>query len=141
MGVILVSTVSGSGQPACDSGTHLVTNVAACVGGVDESLLRAQALDCVNRVRNEINMHDWRFLKRSVASTAFVAGTSTYTLPTTFKSPSFFRVLDTNGKPYIDLEYKDDAWFAHAEPLQTMTGTPVTYTLRNTFNDGLVTFY
>lgn len=141
MGVILVSTVSGSGQPACDSGAHLVTNVAACVGGVDESLLRAQALDCVNRARNEINMHDWRFLKRSVTSTAFVAATATYTLASAFKSPSSFRLLDSNGKPYRDLQYVDDATMTHSLPQQTLTGPPTIYSLRNTFNDGFITFY
>lgn len=132
---------SGGGQPGCESGSHLVDAVAAAVGGVDESNVRVQALDCVNRARNEINMHDWRFLKRSIASTAFVAGTSTYSLPTVFKSPSYFRLLDTTSKPFRDLVYIDDAAMTHSVPQQNLSGTPTAYNLRNTFNDGLITFY
>lgn len=137
---VVVST-SGGGQPGCESGSHLVDSVAACVGGVDESNVRAQALDAVNRARSEVNMHDWRFLKRSVASTALTASTSTYTLPTTFKSPGFFRLIDTNGKPYRDLEYMDDIALSHWASQQTMSGAPLIYSLRNTFNDGLITLF
>lgn len=137
----IVVSSSGGGQPGCESGAHLVDNVASAFGGIDENNLRAQALDCVNRARNEINMHDWRFLKRSVTSSAFTAATATYTLPTTFKSPAFFRVLDNNGKAFRDLEYKDDAALTHWLPQQTQTGVPSLYSLRNTFNDGFVTFY
>jgi len=140
MSTYVVST-SGGGQPGCESGTHLVDAVASSVGGVDEDNVRVQALDCINRARNEINMHDWRFLKRTVSSTAFVASTATYTLPTTFKSPSFFRILDSSGKPYRDLQYVDDATMAHWISQQTLGGPPVSYSLRNTFSDGLITFY
>lgn len=137
----VVVTTIGGGQPGCESGAHLVDSVASCVGGVDETNVRVQALDCINRARSEINMHDWRFLKRTVASTAFSASTATYTLSTAFKSPSFFRILDANGKPYRDLQYLDDASMVHAVPQQTLTGPPAAYSLRNTFNDGLITFY
>lgn len=140
MPAIVVST-SGGGQPGCSSGSHLVDSVASVIGGVDETNVRVQALDCINRARNEINMHDWRFLKRAVTSTAFMASTATYTLATTFKSPSFFRVLDSNGKPYRDLTYVDDISMTHAVPQQTQVGVPTLYSLRNTFNDGLITFY
>lgn len=140
MSTYVVST-SGGGQPGCQSGAHLVDNVAACVGGVDENNVRVQALDCINRARNEINMHDWRFLKRTITSTALTASTATYTLPSVFKSPSFMRILDSNGKPYRDLRYIDDASMVHAAPQQTLTGVPYLYSLRNTFNDGLATFY
>lgn len=137
---IVVST-SGGGQPGCESGLHLVDSVSACVGGVDEPNIRVQALDGINRARSEINMHDWRFLKRSVTSTAFVASTQTYTLPTTFKSPSFFRLIDTSSKPYRDLIYIDDAAMTHSVPQQNLSGAPSAYSLRNTFNDGLISFY
>jgi len=137
---IVVST-SGGGQPSCGAGNDLVTQVASVIGGSDEDNIRAQALDCINRARSEINMHDWRFLKRTVTSTAFVAATQTYTLPTTFKSPAFFHLLDTNGKPYRDLQYIDDASFTHAVPQQNISSIPAAYSLRNTFNDGLISFY
>lgn len=137
----IVIATSVSGQPSCESGAHLVDNVASVVGGVDEDNLRVQALDCINRARSEINMHDWRFLKRTVTSTAFVAATATYSLPSAFKAPSFFRLLDINGKPYRDLQYMDDASLAHATPQQTLTGPPSAYSLRNSFNDGLITMY
>jgi hypothetical protein len=115
--------------------------VAACIGGVDEDNVRVQALHCVNRARNEVNMHDWRFLKRSVASTAFTNATATYSLPTTFKSPSWFQILDSNSKPFRDLVYTDDAALVHSSPQQTLSGPPSIYSLRNTFEDGLITFY
>lgn len=140
MGTYVLAT-SGGGQPGCESGQHLVDSVASLVGGVDEDNVRVQALDCVNRARNEINMHDWRFLKRTVTSTAFVASTQTYSLPAAFKSPGFFRVLDSNGKPYRDLQYMDDIDMTHVVPQQTLTGTPSAYSLRNSFNDGLISFY
>lgn len=140
MTTVVVST-SGGGQPGCESGAHLVDSVAAAFGGVDEDNVRVQALDCINRARNEINMHDWRFLKRTVSSTAFTAATATYTLPSAFKSPGFFRVLDSNSKPQADLHYMDDISFVHWMPQQTTTGMPYIYSLRNTFNDGLITFY
>src|ERR1044072_3397581 len=140
MANIVVST-TGGGQPSCPAGNDLVTPGAAGVGGVDENNVRAQALDCINRVRSEINMHAWRFLKRHISSTAFVAGQATYTLPTAFKSPSYMRILDTQGRPYLDLEYIDDAMLVHAVPQQTLTGPPSAYAIRNSFNDGLITFY
>jgi len=141
----IVVPSSGGGQPGISGGggggSTLVDQVAAVVGGVDEDSVRVQALEAVNRARNEINMHDWRFLKRTVTSTAFVSGTATYTLPTIFKSPGFFRVLDSNSKPYRDLIYMDDADLSHAVPQQTLSGCPAAYSLRNTFADGLITFY
>jgi len=110
-------------------------------GGVDEDNVRVEALGALNRCRNEINMHDWRFLKRSVGSTAFTAATATYSLPAAFKSPSFFRLIDSNSKPFRDLVYVDDATKVHASPQQTLSGPPSIYSLRNSFNDGLITFY
>src|SRR5262245_7686466 len=94
----IVIATTGGGQPACASGSHMVNEVAAIVGGVDEDNIRVQALDCLNRVRGELNMHPWRFLKTHINSTALSAGTATYTLPATFKSPSYFRILDSTSK-------------------------------------------
>lgn len=144
MSTLIVGT-GGSGQPGISGGSGggstLVTQVASAVGGADEDNVRLQALDSLNRCRNEINMHDWRFLKRTVSSTAFVAGTATYSLPAVFKSPSFFRLLDTNSKQYRDLIYVDDATKTHSLTQQTHTGPPSIYSLRNSFADGLITFY
>lgn len=137
----IVLPVSGSGQPTGPSGSSLVSQVARIVGGENEDSIRSQALDCLNRVRMELNMHDWRFLKTQIASTAFVAGDQTYSLGSAFKSPSYMRLLDSNGLPFGDIIYQDDENFAHLYPQQTNGGAPRWYTIRNTFADGLVTFY
>lgn len=136
-----VGGLAGGGQGGSCSGVELVSQVTRIVGGEDENSVRAHALALLNGVRDELNMHDWRFLKKSVASTAFTAATSTYSLGGTFKSPGYFRVLDSNGKPYCDLRYIDDATMNHAIPQQTLSGVPAFYSLRNTFGDGLITFY
>lgn len=149
MATILISTPSsgaagglaGGGQPGSCSGAEMVSQVAAMCGGEDETGVRVRALKSLNGVRDELNMHDWRFLKKSVASTAFTASTSTYSLGGQFKSPGYFYVLDSNGKPFVDLDYVDDATVNHSIPQRNITGVPTIYSLRNTFGDGLITFY
>lgn len=137
----LIVTGSGSGQTSVGSGSSLVSSVATIVGGVDENTVRAQALDCLNRVRTLMNKRDWKYTKTTASPITLVAGTSTYTLPSAFKRPSFARLLDTNSKPDADLVYQDDAWLNHQFPDQESTGKPVYYLLRNTYDDGSITVF
>ena len=134
-------TSSGSGQATCGLGNDLVSQVARVVGGEDKNTIRAQALDCINRVVDRMSRKDWRFLKTTATAITLVNGTKTYTLPTTFKSPSHAVLLDTNSKPDHSLIYQDDAWWSHAQPDQESTGQPVYYLLRNAFGDGLISVY
>lgn len=134
-------TSSGSGQTTCGPGNKHVTEVARVVGGEDKDSIRSQALDCINRVVDRLSRRDWRFLKTTASPITLVANTQTYTLPTTFKSPSFARLLDASSKPDHDLIYQDDAWWSHSQPDQESTGQPKYYLLRNQFGDGLVSLY
>jgi hypothetical protein len=134
-------TSSGSGQATCGLGNDHVTQVARVVGGEDKMSIRAQALDCINRVVDRLSRRDWRFLKTTASAITLVNGTKTYTLPTAFKSPSYARLLDTGGVPDHDLVYVDDAWWSHSQEDQENTGQPLYYLLRNAFGDGLVTVF
>jgi hypothetical protein len=138
---VIVSPITGSGQTTALTGKQIVDEVARVVGGETENSIRNAGLACVNRCRRELNQHDFRFTKVSIASTAFVAAQQTYTLPSAFKKPAMFFLLDVNGKHYRDLQYFDDIYFTHWLPQQTLQQTPMIYTLRNDFADGLISFY
>ena len=137
----LTVTLSGSGETTCGSGAHLVNEVARIVGDETDSNIRSQALDCINRIRTQLNKKEWRFKKTTAAAITLVNGTKTYTLPSAFNRPSFARLLDTNSKPDADLIYADDAWFSHIQMDQEHTGQPLYYMLRNHFADGLITVF
>lgn len=141
MSDVLVAASSGGGQATCGSGAHVVTDIARCVGADDNASLRTQALSCANRIVHELNMHDWRFLKRTYGAITLVNGTRTYTLPGAFKSPVYARLLDTSARPDADLQYQDDAWMSHYIVDQEATGRPYWYSIRNAFNDALISLY
>ena len=141
MSDVVVVQSSGSGQTGTESGARLVSEVARVVGGENETLVRNQALDCLNRVRGSLNKRDWRFMKTTHTAITLVNGTKTYSLPSAFKSPAYARLLDTSSRPDGDLLYADDAWFSHWLPDQETTGKPQRYLLRNNFGDGLITVF
>lgn len=136
-----VLTVSGSGQTGVTNGGNLVTQIAAVVGGQSETSVRAQALDCLNRVRIEMNQHDWRFMQTSDNPITLIAGTQTYTLEPTFRKPKYVGLIDATGVKAYDLNYKDDAILSHETPAQTNSGVPFFYWMRNDFSDGLISLY
>lgn len=137
----LIITTTGSGQTTCGPGRHLVDEVAAIVGGVDENNIRAQALDCINRTRTMLNKRDLGFTKTTAGAITLVSGTRTYALPSAFKRPGYARLLDANNRQDMDLVYQDDAWFSHQTPDQETPGKPYYYSLRNAFGDGLISLY
>lgn len=141
MSDVVVVTSSGSGQASAGTGAAKVTEVARVVGGQDENEIRGQALDCLNRTRKHLNTMDWRFLKTNASNITLVASTATYSLPTDFKSPSYARLLDTNGKQDKELRYVPDEVLTHWVADQESTGQPVYYSLRNSYADGLITVY
>jgi hypothetical protein len=131
----------GSGQTGASSGHDLVTQIARVIGGEGENAIRAQALDCLNRVRIELNQHDWRFMKTTDDPITLVLGTSTYSLDSTFRKPSHALLIDASAIPQYDLRYQDEEWFSHELPRQDITGLPMYYFLRNDFSDGIVSIY
>lgn len=138
---IVVST-SGSGQTTGPSGSYLVDQISAIIGGVDETNARMQSLACLNRIRTRLNKREWHWTKTTHANITLVNATQTYALPTAFDKASFARLMDVStSKPYLDLIYKDDNDFAHWLEPQTDTGPPQYYTLRNTFADGLISVF
>lgn len=137
----LVVQISGSGQPTCSAGNEMVSQVARAVGGEDENSVRAQALDSINNVRAELDMHNLQFMKRTLTPATLLNGIRTYSLGSTFKSQAYMRLFDANSKPYSDLGYVDDATLNHFLPQQTATGLPTLYSVRNSFNDGLISVY
>jgi len=130
--------ISTSGQTKCAAGRDLVSQVARIVGGESEPLIRAQALDCINRVRLRMNKRNWRFQKYTNAAITLVSGTQTYSLDSTFKSPSHVQLLNTSSEPEHTLRYVDDAWLAQNRERQTDTGRPQWYWMRNTFQDAQI---
>ena len=136
-----VVSTSGGGQTRCDPGNKMTAAVARIVGGEDEPLVRGSATAAINRVRLRLNGMDWNFTKTTNSDITLVDGTQTYSLSTSFKKPSFAILRDTNSKPGRTLEYKDDAWLADWLPVQTETGDPLYYTLRNAQEDGLISLY
>lgn len=133
---------SGSGQTGVSIGSRLVSQVARIVGGESEPQVRVFAVDCINRVRIELNQHEFVFMKRTDAPITLINGTDTYSLESTFIKPAYARLITDDGMPYSDLEYYDEQRFAHLQTSQQdHRGLPTIYVLRNAFQDGLVTLY
>lgn len=135
------TSLSTAAQSGVGTGAQLVTQIARICGGESEGEIRTQALDCLNRVRRELNQHDWRFMKTTDAPITLVSGTSTYDLQSTFRKPSFAVLIDSAGDQKFDLEYLNDEMAAHSEPDKAQNGQPVFYLLRNDYQDGLVTLF
>lgn len=135
-----VTSLDSAAQAGVGTGAQLVTQIARICGGESEGEIRAQALDCLNRVRRELNQHDWRFMKTTDAPITLVSGTATYALESTFRKPSFAYLIDSTGTQKFSLQYLDDETANSAEPDRETTGQPVFYMLRNDYQDGLVTF-
>ncbi len=136
-----VLTATASGQTGAGTGARLVTQIARCVGGESEGEIRAQALDCLNRVRVELNQHDWKFMKRTDSPITLSDGTATYSLQAAFRKPSYAVMIDAAGEQQLVLDYVDDEVFAHDKPIRSPSGPTAWYSLRNDFEDGLVTLY
>lgn len=135
------TSLDTSAQAGVGTGAQLVTQIARVVGGESEGEIRAQSLDCLNRVRRELNQHDWRFMKTTDSPITLVSGTSTYSLQSTFRKPSFAYLIDAAGDQKFDLEYLDDEKASHLEPDKAQIGQPLYYLLRNDYSDGLVTLF
>jgi hypothetical protein len=136
-----VTSLDTASQAGVGTGAALVTQIARICGGESENEIRSQALDCLNRVRRELNQHDWRFMKTTDDPITLVNGTATYALQSTFRKPSFAVLIDIDAQPRYTLDYLDDETGAHTDPDKTSTGLPVFYLLRNDYQDGLVTLY
>lgn len=136
-----ILTANASGQTAVGLGAQLVTQIARIIGGESEGEIRAQALDCLNRVRTELNQHDWRFVKTTQDPITLVNQQSTYSLAAAFRKPSFARLIDAAALPFKHLEYEDDVVWSRRQEIQSQTGLPVWYTLRNDFDDGLIQLF
>ena len=139
MSHLIVSSATGSGQTGITSGSNLVTQIARIVGGEGEPEIRNQALDALNRVRIELNNHDWRFMKTTDDPITLADGTATYTLERTFRKPSYAMLIDAAGDQKFNLDYLDDETSARIPYDRAATGQPTCYFLRNDFEDGLVT--
>lgn len=138
----IVLTPTGSGQAGVTNGRDIVSQVARIAGGEGEVLIRQQALDCVNRVRIEINQHELTFTKTTDSPITLVTGTSTYSLSTQFNKPSYCVLIDASGFRFSNLDFYDDQYFSHLIPnQQPSNGIPRIYTLRNSFGDGLIGIY
>lgn len=137
----IVLTPTDSGQTGVLTGHNLVSQVARIAGGEGEILIRAQALDCLNRARIEMNQYDWRFSKVTFAPITLVVGTRTYSLPTAFKKPCNARLIDSAGNGYATLVYRDDTESWRLDQKQSEGGNPYWYRLRNEFGDGLIDVY
>ena len=135
------TSLDTAAQTGVGTGADLVTQIARITGGEDEGATRAQALDCLNRVRRELNQHDWRFMKTTDNPITIVNGTPTYTLSSTFRKPSFAVLIDSGADPKFDLVYLDDETQVHWNPDRSSAGQPVYYMLRNDYSDGLVTLF
>ena len=136
-----ILTPTTSGQSGIASGSDLVSQIARIVGGESEDNVRAQALDCLNRVRTEMNQHDWWFMKTTQSPITLSSGTRTYSLASAFHKPSYARLIDSAALPYRELRYEDDAVFVRLEPTQATQGLPGHYSLRNDFDDGHISLY
>jgi len=136
-----VTSLDSAAQTGIGTGAALVTQIARICGGESENEIRSQALDCLNRVRRELNQHDWRFMKTTDDPITLVSGTPTYALDSTFRKPSFAYLIDSTATQKFDLQYLDDEVAVHAEPDRETTGQPVFYLLRNDYQDGLVTLF
>jgi hypothetical protein len=140
MSNVVVGT--GGGQTQIPAGNKLISQVGRIVGGEDEDAIRAAAYDAINMSRSRLNRRDWRFTKTTASAITLVDGTATYSLPSSFKRPSYAGLIETtDSKKDRSLDYVDDGWFSHWQPRQNQTGTPGFYWLRNAAEDGLITVY
>src|SRR5882672_5159551 len=138
----VVLTPTGSGQAGVTNGSDIVSQVARIAGGEGEMLLRQQALDCINRVRIELNQHELTFTKTTDATITLVIGQATYALSTQFNKPSYCITIDATGDRHQVLDFYDDQYFSHLTPSRSsQSGEPRIYALRNSFGDGFITVY
>lgn len=135
------TSLDSAAQAGVGTGANLVTQIARICGGESEGPMRAQALDCLNRVRRELNQHDWRCTKTTDDPITLVSGTATYALESTFRKTSSAVLINAAAEVKFVLDYFDDETLAHVDPDRSQSGQPLYYLLRNDYQDGLVTLY
>lgn len=95
----------------------------------------------INRAIKELNTRPWKALLTAGTNITTSATVKTYDLDSLFYKESKVQRLDANSKPELTLDYLDWEQFQSRFDVQTDTGKPTLYTLRNTFSDGLIEFY
>lgn len=132
-----------SQQPQVESFGALKNCVAIFVDGVNSPKVMEQAGKAiVDTIRQENMDHLFRFGRKQAAAVVLVAATQAVTLASDFYAVAEVQLIDfTDLKPRVTLQYLPWEQFNDLEYVQTVTGTPVYWTSRNTFDDSQILLY
>lgn len=81
------------------------------------------------------------FATMQLADQTLVEDQMTYSLPSDFFAVREVQLIDTNSKVFSRLDYQRWGSLNQSEPKQTRTGTPDTWTSRDTFTEGQIIIY
>lgn len=125
-------------SPGPSEAPDLIRRVAryAMVQDFDEG--REVALAGIRDAENLLNTRVWAWTLTSGPVT-FAAADNTYVLPTTFKAPRHFELLNSDSLPVARLRWYEPKEFESAFRDRTAQGSPVGYTCFNVRDDGTAT--
>lgn len=140
MSEVLISPQVVSG-PTPARFADLKDQVALILGKQLDSKSLYRCGQFINRAIKELNTRPWKALLTANTNITTSAGTATYSLDSLYYKDSKVQRLDTSNNPAYTLEYQDWEQFQMKVQQQSVTSAPLIYTLRNTHQDGLITFY
>lgn len=140
MSEVLIATSSVVG-PTPARFADLKDQVALILGRQLDSQSLYRCGQFINRAIKELNTRAWKALLTPNTNITTITNTRTYSLDAPFYRESKVQRLDSSNKPSYTLDYRDWEQFQIQCQQQSINSAPLIYTLRNTFNDGLIDFY
>jgi hypothetical protein len=139
MAEVTISSTWKSAQPVATN--TLVAKVADLYGLSGDDEASQQALDCLDEVVKELNMHLWEFNIVTTSGLTVVANTRSITLPTLFYKEKIGYLVSSDGSKDSPLVYVDWATFERlyaSEDHPVSPDTPRAYSVKNQHREGLV---
>lgn len=140
-GTLVVESGTQTGL-STDTFAKMKQCAARVVGGENQTYFLDLAGAGILKGIDVVNMkHAFRFGSQQGSSTALVAGTKTYAVPSDTFAVHAPQLIDSAGDVYRTLEYIPWGQFNKLEQEQDRDGTPEWYTARNGFTDQVITVY
>jgi hypothetical protein len=137
----LVITSSGE-QPHVDTFGKLKACAAKVLNGQNQPAILELAGEMIREGILWTNLnYKFRFGSKQAADAALVDGTSTVSLAADFWAIQEVQLINADGDVAATLEYVPWGQFNVAEQAQNVTGKPLYWTSRNTFDDGEIQVY
>ena len=132
----MVSTASGAQQPQVESFGNLKKCAARILRAENQPKILEEAGVGILRGINDLNLrHVFRFGSKQTSDTALVSGTATVALPSGTFAVETVQLIDTDSKVHSLLRYVPWGTWNMVNPKQNDSGTPVEWTVRNSFDD------